>query len=215
MSAFTLGALISLQPLDGAASHGSSRRSQVNVFLRLRWGDADNSVLKWVTPRFLSHQRFVKKDVEEVLHYSLANRYIYWMMLLHHFIQHLPCEWSFNWKGPLAHPQQLPTRTQALFGPSSLDDLCFVPLLSPICFTLFTLAYLFSLIDNGRDGILISIVVFFFPPPLLISQHVLYTLGIWQRWRSDRLLTFLFHDKNLLSYSHSESLSKEQTCILV
>lgn len=138
-------------------------RSQVNVFLRLRWGDADNSVLKWVTPRFLSHQRFVKKDVEEVLHYSLANRYIYWMMLLHHFIQHLPCEWSFDWKGPLAHPQQLPTRTQALFGPSSLDDLCFVPLLSPICFTLFTLAYLFSLIDNGRDGILISIVVFF-PP---------------------------------------------------
>ena len=116
-------------------------------------------------------------------------------------------------KGPLAHPQQLPTRTQALFGPSSLDDLCFVPLLSPICFTLFTLAYLFSLIDNGRDGILISIVP---PPPfLLISQRVLDTLGIWQRWRSDGLLTFLFHDKNLLSYSHFEPLSEEQTCILV
>lgn len=79
-------------------------RSQVNVFF-CAWDEVTQIIqFKSESLHDFCHIRSLKKDVEEVLLYSLANRYIYWMMLLHHFIQHLPCEWSFDWKRSSGSP---------------------------------------------------------------------------------------------------------------
>lgn len=51
------------------------------------------------------------------------------------------CEWRVDWKGPcpaLAHPQDLSTRSKALFGLSYLDDPRFVPRKSNLLYLVHT-----------------------------------------------------------------------------